>query len=72
MAQAYAQPGTGLTGDPGLAAAIVTGLDHLDATVYHPATTRYGNWWDWQIGSPRLLLDTLAAPRRAPARRRPR
>ncbi|MEC4017255.1 polysaccharide lyase 8 family protein [Streptomyces sp. H27-D2] len=60
MAQAYVQPGTGLTGDAGLAADIVTGLDHLDATVYHPATTRYGNWWEWQIGSPRLLLDTVA------------
>ncbi|MFG2227020.1 polysaccharide lyase 8 family protein [Streptomyces sp. NPDC048644] len=60
MAQAYAQPGTGLTGDAGLAAAVVTGLDHIDATVYHPATTPYGNWWDWQIGSPKLLLDTVA------------
>ncbi|TVL94296.1 polysaccharide lyase 8 family protein [Streptomyces sp. SAJ15] len=60
MAQAYAQPGTGLTGDPGLAADLVRGLDHLDRTVYSPATTRYGNWWEWQIGSPRLLLDTLA------------
>ncbi|MGW9430258.1 lyase, partial [Streptomyces decoyicus] len=60
MAQAYVQPGTGRTGDPGLAAALVTGLGHLDDTVYNTATTRYGNWWEWQIGSPRLLLDTLA------------
>ncbi|MFE3884481.1 polysaccharide lyase 8 family protein [Streptomyces lydicus] len=60
MAQAYAQPGTGRTGDPGLATALLTGLDHLEATVYNTATTRYGNWWEWQIGSPRLLLDTLA------------
>lgn len=60
MAQAYAQPGTGHTGDPGLADDVTTGLDHLEATVYNTATTRYGNWWEWQIGSPRLLLDTLA------------
>ncbi|MFJ6790212.1 polysaccharide lyase 8 family protein [Streptomyces angustmyceticus] len=60
MAQACAQPGTGHTGDPGLAEAVRTGLDHLEATVFHTATTRYGNWWEWQIGSPRLLLDTLA------------
>ncbi|MGP4002993.1 polysaccharide lyase 8 family protein [Streptomyces sp. 8N706] len=60
MAQAYAQPGTGLTGDAGLAAAVVRGLDHLEATVYNPSATRYGNWWEWQIGSPRLLLDTVA------------
>lgn len=60
MAQAYVQPGTGHTGEPGLAEEIVRGLEHLDRTVYHPGTTRYGNWWEWQIGSPRLLLDTVA------------
>ncbi|MCD9144140.1 polysaccharide lyase 8 family protein [Streptomyces albireticuli] len=59
MAQAYVQPGTGLTGDGGLAADVLAGLDHLHRRVYHPGTTRYGNWWEWQIGSPRLLLDTL-------------
>ncbi|GGQ30982.1 polysaccharide lyase 8 family protein [Streptomyces roseolilacinus] len=61
MAQAYAQPGTGRTGDPALLGAVRTGLDHLAARVYHPATTPYGNWWEWRIGSPRLLLDTVAA-----------
>ncbi|GAU65615.1 putative lyase [Streptomyces sp. NBRC 110611] len=60
MAQAYAQPGTGHTGDPGLAEALRAGLGHLEATVYHAGTARYGNWWEWQIGSPRLLLDTMA------------
>ncbi|WP_329146050.1 polysaccharide lyase 8 family protein [Streptomyces sp. NBC_01456] len=60
MAQAHAQPGTGHTGDPGLAEDVLTGLRHLEATVYRTGTTRYGNWWEWQIGSPRLLLDTLA------------
>ncbi|MFE9451186.1 polysaccharide lyase 8 family protein [Streptomyces sp. NPDC006739] len=58
MTQAYAQDGTGRTGDEGLLADILRGLDHLSATVYRPSTTPYGNWWEWQIGSPRLLLDT--------------
>jgi hyaluronate lyase len=48
MAQAYAQPGTGLTGDSGLPADIRTGLDHLHAQVYNAAQTRFGNWWSWQ------------------------
>ncbi|MEU2061482.1 polysaccharide lyase 8 family protein [Streptomyces sp. NPDC013455] len=61
MTQAYVQGGTGATGDPGLLADVLRGLDHLSATVYHPATTRYGNWWEWQIGSPRLLMDITAA-----------
>ncbi|MGP3981100.1 polysaccharide lyase 8 family protein [Streptomyces sp. KR80] len=60
MAHAYAQPGTGLTGDTSLSADVIRGLDHLEARVYNPSTTRYGNWWEWQIGSPRLLLDTVA------------
>ncbi|MEV4611454.1 polysaccharide lyase family 8 super-sandwich domain-containing protein [Kitasatospora sp. NPDC049258] len=58
MALALAQPGTGLTGDPGLAAAVATGLDHLHAQAYTPTATAYGNWWDWQIGAPQALLDT--------------
>ncbi|MCZ9348993.1 polysaccharide lyase 8 family protein [Streptomyces mutabilis] len=61
MTQAYVQQGTGSTGDQGLLADILRGLDHLSATVYNPATTRYGNWWEWQIGSPRLLMDITAA-----------
>ncbi|WP_225837797.1 polysaccharide lyase 8 family protein [Streptomyces sp. NK08204] len=61
MAQAYAQDGTGSTGDPGLLADILRGLDHLSTAVYNPAATRYGNWWEWQIGSPRLLMDITAA-----------
>ncbi|GAA4899186.1 polysaccharide lyase 8 family protein [Streptomyces coeruleoprunus] len=60
MTQAYAQPGTGRTGDPALLDAVRTGLDHVSARVYNPSTTRYGNWWEWQIGSPRLLMDIVA------------
>ncbi|MPY64191.1 polysaccharide lyase 8 family protein, partial [Streptomyces spongiae] len=61
MTQAYLQQGTGLTGDEGLLTDVLRGLDHLSATVYNPSTTRYGNWWEWQIGSPRLLTDIVAA-----------
>ncbi|MFF4804558.1 polysaccharide lyase 8 family protein [Streptomyces sp. NPDC001351] len=60
MTQAYVQQGTGSTGDPALLAAVLCGLDHLSATIYNPSTTRYGNWWEWQIGSPRLLMDITA------------
>ncbi|MET8077383.1 polysaccharide lyase 8 family protein [Streptomyces sp. NPDC005303] len=61
MTQAYVQQGTGSTGDETLLADVLRGLDHLCATVYNTTTTRYGNWWEWQIGSPRLLMDTTAA-----------
>ncbi|MGQ5633477.1 MULTISPECIES: polysaccharide lyase 8 family protein [unclassified Streptomyces] len=58
MAQAYCRPGTGLSGDPDLRDAIVTGLDHLHDDVYHAGQVRYGNWYSWQIGAPQALLDT--------------
>ncbi len=61
MTQAYVQPGTGLTGDEELLADVLRGLDHLSATVYRAGAPRYGNWWEWQIGSPRLLMDIVAA-----------
>ncbi|WP_043731017.1 polysaccharide lyase 8 family protein [Streptomyces zinciresistens] len=61
MAQAHVQEGTGCTGDPGLLADVLRGLDHLSATAYHPGATPYGNWWEWRIGSPRPLMDITAA-----------
>jgi len=57
LAQAYCQQGTGLTGDATLRTAVLTGLDHLHAEVYHAGQTRYGNWYSWQIGAPQALLD---------------
>ncbi|MDG9715419.1 polysaccharide lyase 8 family protein [Streptomyces sp. DH24] len=60
LTEAYAQPGTGLTGDPALRTEILTALDHLHDEAYHPGQTRYGNWWNWQIGIPQALLDICA------------
>ncbi|MGW8884611.1 polysaccharide lyase 8 family protein [Streptomyces sp. NPDC055749] len=58
LAQAWAQPGTGLTDDPAVLQAVLTGLDHLHTRVYNETTSRYGNWWNWQIGAPQALMDT--------------
>ncbi|MFJ4624524.1 polysaccharide lyase 8 family protein [Streptomyces sp. NPDC088812] len=57
MAEAYAQPGTGLTGDDAFAADVVAGLRHVVDDVYHAGQARYGNWYNWQIGGPQALLD---------------
>ncbi|MFF2026003.1 polysaccharide lyase 8 family protein [Streptomyces sp. NPDC058171] len=61
MTRAHVQAGTGRTDDPTLLAAVLRGLDHLAATVYHPGTEPHGNWWEWQIGCPRPLMDTALA-----------
>ncbi|WP_405453186.1 polysaccharide lyase 8 family protein [Streptomyces achromogenes] len=57
LAQAYCQPGTGLTGDPRVRDALLTGLGHLHDDVYHAGQVPYGNWYNWQIGIPQALLD---------------
>ncbi|WP_328874827.1 polysaccharide lyase 8 family protein [Streptomyces sp. NBC_00287] len=57
MAEAYCQPGTGVTGDAQLKADILTGLDHLKSQVYNAGQAAYGNWYNWQIGAPQALLD---------------
>ncbi|GAA4790108.1 polysaccharide lyase 8 family protein [Streptomyces ziwulingensis] len=58
MAEAYAQPGTGLTGDAAFARDVVAGVRHVVTDVYHAGQARYGNWYNWQIGGPQALLDT--------------
>ncbi|MFE9853452.1 polysaccharide lyase 8 family protein [Streptomyces sp. NPDC005576] len=57
MAEAYAQPATGLTGDDALARDVVAGIRHVVTDVYHAGRARYGNWYNWQIGGPHALLD---------------
>lgn len=59
MANAWAMPGTSLTGDAGLLADVVTGLDYMNANAYTSGRATYNNWWDWQIGSPQSLLGTM-------------
>jgi hyaluronate lyase len=59
MALAYAHPGSPLHGDARLRAAILHGLDWMDRHHYHAGMQAYGNWWDWQIGTPLRLANTL-------------
>ncbi|MYW69918.1 twin-arginine translocation signal domain-containing protein [Streptomyces sp. SID8379] len=57
MAEAFCQPGTGLTGDTSLKTAVLTAVDHLGTQVYNKSQTQYGNWYNFQIGAPQRLLD---------------
>lgn len=59
MALAYGQQGSGITGDPSLAASIAAGLDWMHTNAYSPTTATFNNWWDWQIGAPSNMLDTV-------------
>ncbi|UUN29790.1 polysaccharide lyase 8 family protein [Streptomyces sp. FIT100] len=60
MAQAYLQPGTGLTGDTALAADIVAGAEHMHTEIYNPSKAMFGNSWQFTIGTPLSLADLCA------------
>jgi hypothetical protein len=61
MALAYATYGSYLRGNATLAADIQTGLNWMYTNRYNdsitPITGEYGNWWDWEIGTPLAIAD---------------
>ncbi|MEV6103795.1 polysaccharide lyase 8 family protein [Streptomyces sp. NPDC051940] len=58
LAVAWRTPGTRLHGSAEAAAVLLEALRFLHAVGYHPARSETGNWWFWEIGSPRALMDT--------------
>ncbi|ADH98369.1 polysaccharide lyase family 8 super-sandwich domain-containing protein [Salisediminibacterium selenitireducens] len=60
MAQAYTFEASSLYKSESLLEAILYGLRWMNEHHYHADGSDYGNWWDWQIGSPQLLNDTVA------------
>ncbi|MEV0998704.1 polysaccharide lyase 8 family protein [Nonomuraea sp. NPDC050202] len=58
LATAWASPGTSTHGDEAAAREILGGLDFLYERAYNEARRETGNWWHWEIGAPRALMDT--------------
>ncbi|MEF3304116.1 polysaccharide lyase family 8 super-sandwich domain-containing protein [Paenibacillus sp. GYB003] len=59
MALAYAMEGSRLHRNEALRSDIIGGLDWMYAKRYHEKQAEYKNWWDWEIGSPQNLNDTI-------------
>ena len=57
MALAYATYGCGLYHNAALATDIRGALDWFYTNRYHPGITEYGNWYVWEIGTPRYICD---------------
>lgn len=57
LATAWATTGAALSGKDEVAEALVSALRFLHDTAYNPDRTESGNWWFWEIGAPRALLD---------------
>lgn len=55
---AWATPGTSLTDDTSVREALLDALRFLRTAGYNDSRSESGNWWFWEIGAPRALLDT--------------
>lgn len=68
LATAWATPGTSLSGRAEVADALVATLRFAHDTAYNAAKRETGNWWFWEIGAPRALMDCCVVLReRLPA-----
>lgn len=59
MTRAYATKGSSFRNDPKLKKDIIAALDWLYANRYNESAAPYGNWWDWEIGTPQTLLNIV-------------
>ncbi|WP_163568195.1 hypothetical protein [Fodinicola feengrottensis] len=59
LATAWATNGAALAANADVLAATIDGLAFVYQRRYHEAATdRVGNWWNWEIGAPRALVQT--------------
>ncbi|MCD6049585.1 MAG: hyaluronate lyase [Verrucomicrobia bacterium] len=62
MATTWATKGAALQNNTNLVNDIIGALDWMYAKRYHtnyPSNTPYDNWWDWEVGAPQALNDTV-------------
>lgn len=57
VATAWATRGTAQSGDPAVAATLVSWYRHMSTHWYNLTIPKVGNWWFWEIGIPRSLGD---------------
>lgn len=59
MSAVYRTKGSEWYGSPSMRDDILDALDWLNSHVYHEGVKTWGNWWDWQIGTPIELTKCL-------------
>lgn len=60
MAQAYVLKGSQLKGNTDLLKDIIDALDWMNINKYNTSKAIDGNWWDFEIGTPKMINDIVA------------
>lgn len=63
MARAWATPASSWSNSEQLRDALVAGVERLVQSGYHAGARPVGNWWNWEIGTPRPLADLMCIMR---------
>lgn len=59
MALAYSTIGSSLYGNQDLKEDIIDAMDWMYTNRYNETQSAYGNWWDWEIGTPLHINDIV-------------
>ncbi|WP_223591933.1 polysaccharide lyase 8 family protein [Neobacillus bataviensis] len=59
MALAYSIKGSSLYHNEAMKVDLISALDWMYANRYNEQKSEYGNWWDWEIGTPKRLNDIM-------------
>lgn len=59
IATAWATEGSEFAQNEEVLTDVLQGLRTTGTLIYHEGREEFGNWWEWEIGSPRNLTDTL-------------
>ena len=59
IVKAYATPNTKYYKNPEIKSDIINSLDWLYDNAYHEGLPETGNWWQWELGIPKVLNDIL-------------
>jgi hyaluronate lyase len=59
MCQAYRTKGNELYGNKDLGKDLLDAIIWMNENKYKPDRSEFGNWWDWQIGSPLRFIDCI-------------
>lgn len=60
MAKAYRLRDGALEGNPELLAQIIEGMEFLNKNYYKVGAKEWGNWWHWELGTPKDIHNILA------------
>lgn len=59
LSKAYIFPGTNVYNDSKIRDIIISSLEYLNTNGYYIGAKKNGNWWNWEIGTPKVVNEVV-------------